>query len=215
MSFLNEIWGSKPTVPALPALNLSTEQENAIGSNQKALPAAEQLVGQANQFSQQQIQKMLESAIPNYAAITGQAGTDIEAMLKGEIPSDVSTAVINHGAARALGGGFGGSGMHSDLVARDLGLTSLDMITKGLSSAQSWISTMDKLYQPGMIDVSSMFITPSQQASFDVEERNAQFQRQWMSSQIAALPDPVISGVEQELYGLAKSFVGSLGKAMV
>jgi hypothetical protein len=33
-----------------------------------------------------------------------------------------------------------------------------------------------------------MFITPAQQAQFDVEERNAQFQRQWMQNQISAMP---------------------------
>lgn len=215
MGFLSDLFGSKPTVPSLPALNLGTEQQNAIAGNIKSLPASEQLVGAANQFNQSQIQSMLEKAIPNYNAITGQAGSTIDSLLKGEIPVDVSAAVQNSDAAKALGGGYGGSGMHGDLVARDLGLTSLDLVTKGLTSAESWIGMMDKLYAPGTVNVSSMFVTPAQQASFDVEERNSQFQRSWMQNQISAMPDPTTKGLWNFGWGIVDNVLAAYTGGMV
>jgi len=211
MGVLQEIFGSKPSVPPLQKLNLQSEQQTAITGNLSALPATEKLVGQANQFTQQQIQQMLSSVIPNYGEITGAASTDIESLLKGQIPTDVSNAVQSNAAARALSGGFAGSGMHGDLVARDLGLTSLNLIDKGISSAESWLKTMDAMYQPGMMNVSSMFISPLQQAGFDVEERNMQFERSWLQNQINAMPDPVLGGIESRIYGLAEAYLSKGG----
>lgn len=193
--FLSDLYGSKPTVPTLPKLNLPSEQATATQANISNLPATEQLVGAANTFTRQQIQQMLASVIPNYNEITGSATTDIASMLKGEIPTDVSNALQTSAAARALTGGFAGSGMHGDLVARDLGLTSLNLMDKGITSAESWMSMMDQMYSPGMLNVSSMFITPMQEYQTANEQNVQQFQRQWMQSQISAMPDPELTGL--------------------
>src|SRR5271169_1854131 len=194
-SFLSSLFGSKPSVPQLPVLNLGTEQGKAIASNQANLPAAENLVAQSNVFSQNQISSMLQAIIPGYNSLTSTASSNIESMLKGEIPSDVSGAVQDSAAARSLGLGIGGRGGSRDLVARDLGLTSLDITQKGLSSAESWISMMDKMYQPSQINVSSMFVTPQQTAAFDTQQQELQFQRDWMQNQISAMPDPQTVGL--------------------
>ena len=202
--FLSGIFGSKPSVPTLPSLNLPAEQQKALAANIQALPGAEQIAGQVDLFNQQQIDQMLENVIPNYKAITGQVSQNIAALTAGQIPSDVSAAVQQSAASRAVGGGFAGSEAQRNLVARDLGLTSLDLTQRGLASAESWMRTASSIYEPGMFNVSSMFITPAQQASFDVEERNAQFQRQWMQSQISAMPDPTLRG----LYDTTMTIIG-------
>jgi len=209
--FLSSIFGSKPTVPNLPVLDLGTEQQKAIGANKAALPGAEALVGQANLFSQDQITQMLKSVIPGFSGMTATATSNIASMLKGEIPEDVSQAAMRADAAKSLGGGYAGSGMHGDLVARDLGLTSLQLTQQGLTSAESWMSGMAKLYEPGMMNVSSMFITPQQQAAFDTEQTQAQFQRSWMQSQISALPDPVMRGMFDSINNLVFGAMGMMG----
>lgn len=187
-SFLNELLGTKPTVPTLPSLSLPAEQQKALAANIAAIPQSEQIATQVDLFNQQQVDQMLTHVIPNYQAIAGNIGKNIASLTAGQIPGDVAEAVAQSAASQALGGGYGGTGAGRSLQARDLGLTSLQLTAQGLNSAESWMRTAGALYQPGNFNVSSMFITPGQQASFDVEERNAQFQQQWMQNQIAAQP---------------------------
>lgn len=191
---MSALFGSKPSVPKLPQLDLGQQQQRAIDANTAALPGAENLVSQANQFSRDQITQMLKQVIPNYDQMTSTIGGNIQSELEGKIPKDVQDMLQNNVAARALGGGVGGSGMHGDLLARDLGLTSLDLTSKGLNAAQSWIAEADKLYAPSQIGVGSMFISPEQEYQATNEQNIQQFQRQWMQNQISAAPDPVLRG---------------------
>lgn len=197
---------TKPKVPDWTDINLSDQQAKAISSNQAALPGAEALVSSANQFSQDQINKMLEQAIPGYSNIVGSASADIESMLKGQIPTDVSDAVQSNAAARALGGGYSGSGAARNLVARDLGLTSLDLTGKGISAAETWMQNMNNLYRPSMIDVSSMFVTPQQMFQDTFQNQEQQWNVQWLKNQVKAMGDPTWTAIGQ--------FVGGIGDAL-
>ena len=210
--------GSKPKVPAWNNIDLGAEQQKAITANAAALPGAEALVSAANQFSQDQITKMLEQAIPGYSNIVGTTSQNIESELKGEIPTDVSQAVQSSAAARALGGGYAGTGMGRNLVARDLGLTSLDLTSKGLSSAESWMTTMNNLFRPSMIDVSSMFISPQQMFQADFQNQESAWNVNWLKNQVKAMPDPFGEALGQFLGGIgdaAASYFGGAGVAQV
>lgn len=194
---------SKPNVPAWQNLSLSNAQTQAIAANQAALPASQGLVSGVNQFTRDQIQQMLEQAIPGFQKIAGSASSTISDLLAGKIPGDVQQAVQSASAARAVGGGYGGTGMHSNLVARDLGLTSLDLTGKGLSSAQSWLQTMNSIYSPGMMNVSSMFISPMQQFETEMQNQEAAWGVNWLQNQINALPDPATAAISKDLGGMA------------
>ena len=195
MGFLSKVFGSKPDVPDMPRVDLPAEQQKAIGANLAALPGAEKLTSQANTFNREQILAMLRNVVPGYDKITSATSGNIESLLAGEIPADVSAAVQNSAAARSLGKGTAGSGMGRNLVARDLGLTSLDMTQKGISAAENWLKLSDQMFSPGMLNVSSMFITPQQAYSAANEQNVQQFQRGWMSEQVKAMPDPVTGGL--------------------
>lgn len=207
-SFLNQIFGSKPSVPGLPTYTLGQAQSGAIAENLQALPQAESLVSQANLFSQDQITAMLNAAIPGYSGMQAAAGQNIESMLKGEIPQDVSAAIQNSAAARSLGLGIGGSGASKNLVARDLGLTSLDLTQRGLSSMENWMRTSASIYEPNMMNVASMFVSPMQQYQTQNEQNIQQFQRNWMANQVAAMPDPVMRGIHDTIMSLADAYLG-------
>lgn len=187
-SFLDSLLGSKPVVPNLPVLNLGTEQQKAIDANQAALPGAEKLIGAANQFSIDQINQMLEQAIPGYKNLVSSVTSTIQSEIAGEIPKQDQAALQNYDAAKALRGGYGGSGAHGDLTARDFGIASMDLTQRGLSSFEQWTREQASLYEPSMINVSSMFITPMQEYQTDNEQNVQQFQRQWMQNQINAQP---------------------------
>ena len=214
MGFLNKIFGSSPEVPDLPTVDLPAQQQKAINANLAALPGAEKLTNQSNTFNREQILSMLRNVIPGFDKITSATSGNIESLLNGEIPADVSAAVQNSAAARSLGKGTAGSGMGRNLVARDLGLTSLDLTQKGISAAESWLKLSDQMFSPGMLNVSSMFITPQQAYAAANEQNTQQFQRDWMQSQVSAMRDPVLGGISDQVYGLMQSFIGGVGSTV-
>lgn len=213
----------KPDMPALPVIDPGKEQGKAISNNLAALPGAESLASGVNLFNQQQMQKMLENAIPNYSGMKADITTNIESLLKGEIPGDVAAAISRSGAAKSLQGGFAGSGMHGDLVARDLGTTSLALMQQGMSQAEQWMNVAAKLETPGLFNMSTMFLTPQQQLAFDTEERNTRFGYEWgknlmdwQTSTGYALADEMdrnSAQFNQMAGGVAGSFLGGFAGA--
>lgn len=175
---------SAPSVPKWNDITLGDEQKKAIEQNQASLPALQTLASGVNAFNQEQIQKMLRSAIPNYDAITQGVSNNITTLLRGEIPQDVQRQLETKAAGRALTGGYSGTGMHHNLTSRDLGLTSLSLIESGMNTAQNWLKTMDAMLQPNFFNVSSMFVTPGQQFQATFENQQARFSRDWLKSQV-------------------------------
>ena len=200
----------KPRVPIWADITLAEEQQKAIEANQKALPGAEELASGVNSFNQQQISQMLRFAIPNYDSLTKTASGNIESLLRGEIPKDVQDRLQISDAAKALGGGYSGSGMHGNLLARDLGLTSLSLTEQGLGSAESWIRTMASLYEPGMMNVTSMFVTPQQMFQDTYQNQSTKWNVQWLRNQLKALPDPYDAAIASDVGSITDSFASAL-----
>jgi hypothetical protein len=211
MSFWTDLVGTKPSVPTLAPIDLGTEQQKAIKNNLAAAPGAAKL----SALSQDQIRKMMEQAIPGFDALTGKISANIQDQVAGKIPLDVSRAARTGSASQALAGGFasgraGSAG--SSLEARDLGLTSLDITSKGLASAESWLGDMEKLYSPSEAIFTGMFVTPQQQYQTDVEERGAQFSRNWLENQIKAMPAPWATDLKQFVYRAMSAYSGTAVK---
>lgn len=204
-----------PDVPPAPHVNLDVQQTKSILANQRDLPAIENLASGVNAFNSEQLQKMLEGAIPMYSSLVSGVSGNIESMLKGELPQDVKDQIQNSAAARALSGGYSGSGMANALTARDLGLNSLSLINQGISSAESWLGTMKQVATPSQFDVTSMFITPQQRAANAWQNQTGKFQRNWLQNQIDAAHDPVnILGASLiNTDATLSSIVGSVGGA--
>jgi len=165
--------GSPPTYSPLSAAQIQGE---SVASNLSSLPSIENLASQSNSFSIDQVQKMLQLVIPGYNNITTGVASNINSLLNGQIPADVQQQIQSSDAAKALTGGFGGSGIAGNLTARDLGLTSLNLTQSGISSAQSWLSTMANINEPAMFNLSSMFLNPNQVAGFDAGQSQLQYQ---------------------------------------
>jgi len=209
MGFLTDLFGSKPNVPTLTPIDMGQVQQKTIAQNQAALPGAEALGGQVNQFNQDQLLKMLRTAIPGFDQQRADVSSNIEQYLQGQIPEDVQSAISRADTARGLSLGVGGSGLGRDLVARDLGLTSLKLTEQGISSAENWMRLGATAFTPAQFNVSSMFYTPQQGLAFATEERSAQFQRQWMQNQIDAMPDPVTVGLWNTSWSIVDSVLSA------
>jgi hypothetical protein len=94
-----------------------------------------QSVAAADQLSKAALQTrmdLLATADPRALELSAIADENAAAMMSGRIGADVQANLARSGAMRALQGGFGGGGeMGRNLQARDLGLTSLDLMRQG------------------------------------------------------------------------------------
>jgi len=172
----------KPVIPQWTPVSLTSDQTEIGNANLESLPVAEQTATDVNSFNQSQLNQTLENIIPGYQSMVSGASSAIQNLVSGKLPGDVAANVQNSAAAKSLTGGFGGSGIAGNLSARDLGLTSLQLTSKGISSAQSWMSSMNSLANPGQFNVTSMFISPQQEFQDTMQNQEAQFQRDYASN---------------------------------
>ena len=185
-------------IPEFKPINVGEVQKQTIAGNIAAIPQASQLASAINLFNRSEATKSLEASTPGATDVLKKGTEQLAAFIRGEIPKDVSDQVAQQSAERALGGGFGGSGAAKALTARDLGLTSLNLVQQGLSTAEQWLSGAQQLTQPGgYFDVSGMLVTPGQGLQIATEERNAQFQRDLLKAQVDAAPDPFMAALGQ------------------
>jgi len=209
--------GGKPTIPQWNPVTLQQSQQQAVNENIAQLPKLEKLTSQIDQFGADEIQKLLEQAIPGYTKIVGQESKNITSLLEGQIPTDVTNAIQDSDVAQSLTGGFGGTGLAGNRVARDLGLTSLQLTSQGLSSAESWIAQMNAITSPSRFNMASMFVTPQQQFEDTFRNNEAQFQRDYASNmndfdysfRQAAAKD--FNATANTVLSIAESYLGGMG----
>ena len=204
--FLGGLFGDRPSVPPWQNISLDQQQKQSVAANQSALPGLESLAGGVDVFNQQQLTSLMNTILPGWSDSATKASKNISSELSGEIPTDVSQALQSSDAAKSLTGGFGGSGLAGNLTARDLGITSLDLMGKGLSSMESWSSMIDQMFAPGEFNVSSMFISPQQEFQDTFENQEMAWGQQWLSSQVQAMPNPQATGLWNMLAGAGQGF---------
>lgn len=114
-----------------PGVNINDVYGDALGGMEQNQGRAEGVASRTNKFANQQLIDSLNQSIPGYSALQAKRSAVASDMLNGSIPADVAQQIQRNTAARALSGGYGGSQAGSNLTARDLGLTSLDLINRG------------------------------------------------------------------------------------
>lgn len=196
--YFSSVFGSKPKVPEWKPLNIDKEQKDTVTGNLEALGEAETLGSRVNTFNQQELERLYGMALPSYDKIKESVSKSLGDLSAGKIPDDVASEVLRRAAGRSYAGGFGGTGLSRNLQARDLGLTSLDLMDRGLGATQRWLSTATA----PRFDVTSMFLTPSQRIPIAAEERNLQWQYEYLKNQIKAMPDPQARGAHDAVVTL-------------
>lgn len=183
MALFSEFIKSQPKVPDFVPVSAQEQQGIAISGNLSALPTIQDLASRYNAFNVSEISKTLGATDPFAQQIATQTSKNRLDWSKGIMSQDLADQVQRLTAARAVGGGFGGTGMQNALLARNYGLTSFDLQKQAQSSEESWLRTAASIYEPGMFNVSSMMVTPAQQIALATEERDAKFQRDYVKSQ--------------------------------
>jgi hypothetical protein len=145
--------------------------------------------------------------------MANQSSKNTASELKGEIPTDVSQALQSSDAAKALTGGFGGSGLSGNMTAKDLGLTSLNLMQQGQSSLESWTSMVDNMFAPGQFNVSSMFVNPQTEFTDTMQNQEQQFSQQWLSNQVESMANPEATGLWSMLSGMGSGMMSGGGNS--
>src|SRR5947208_4658536 len=127
-------FGQKPKVAPYKKVSLYQERTKALQENLKAFPEISKLGDQYQQYMVGQYEKLL----PGFRDILKSGGATTQEMLdaaapllRGEIPKDVQEQIQRTSAYQSLSAGTAGSPMSRGLTARDLGLTSLNLINQG------------------------------------------------------------------------------------
>jgi hypothetical protein len=198
--------GSKPKVPAFKPIDFAAEQKQAIQQNIGSLESATELATKTTAAEQSQLEAQLRRAIPGYDQLIAQAGKTIGSRLRGEVDQDVQSQLQRAVAGRAVGGGFKESeGIRTNLLARDFGLTSMQIQNQGLAQAQNFIQQQRTFGMAQPFSISSMFITPGQRIGAMQQQQTAQYNRDMTAAQVAAMPDPTMAA-----FGSAISTAGGM-----
>lgn len=195
-------FGEKPKIPQLQDINPDLVQAQTTKGNLANFGDIAKLVTQVNTLNQDQLNALIDRALPG---ARDQIAKNISSQLRGEVPEDVSRAITRYNAGRNVGALTQGSGFSAGVAAKDLGLTSLNLIDKGLSSAESWLQ---RSTAPQM-DATSMFFTPQQRLGFEERQQALKFQRDSMEAQVNAAPDPATAALGKEIdrfFNTAASF---------
>jgi hypothetical protein len=194
----DQIFGKKPKVA--PWQNVSIGP-GALKTNLADFPQISQLGDLYSNYLQDSISKVLPE-YKNILAEGGQTTQDIlqqaDPLIKGQLPDDVKSAVERSSAYESLMSGTAGSSMAKGLTARDLGLTSLDLMKQGTSMAGQAGNAMQRWNQIAsstIYDPSQMFVTPAQQAAIDMKNEEMKQAVQQNRFNVAAAPDPTAQGL--------------------
>jgi hypothetical protein len=154
----------------------------------------------------------------DFSDITKQGGIDTDALLKaaqplimGDIPKDTAAQVLRSSAARGLSSGLLGSPAGQSIDPLQLGLTSLDLkqmgaglVGAGTNAAQRW----QQIAQGAMLPPSANLYSPEWFTQFIAQQNAARQATKQERYNVAAAPDPAISGIAGTIMNLVGAYLG-------
>lgn len=163
--------------------------QDVTGEAGAAMPGAESLESRRNEFARGELRKMLGETIPGYEEGQAQRTGTALALMRGEIPADVQDVIQRSAAARAVTGGYGGTPAGRNLVARDLGRTSLDLMNMG---QQQFAGILGTTPRPEM---ASYALSPAQILALRSGERTQRMQALTGSAMAPGATDVAAAGL--------------------
>ncbi len=175
---------SPPKVPSIEKLNPLQTALESTSVNRTNLPGLTDLARDTTRAQSDILLETLRRTIPRFDEIFAKESQNTSDFLSGVIPQDVQNAIARKSGSRAVAGGFGYGSARTNLEARDLGLTSLDIMKTGMDTGGRWLQQAAALTTPAVFNISSMFLNPTQIYQMENEQNLQQFQRQFAKNQI-------------------------------
>lgn len=176
----------KLKVPKFQTVDIGAETAASVAENLANLPKVSELARRYNEMSAEQLTAAMEKMMPGYTQLRDQATGSIASMVGGEIPRDVENLLARKAAERGITMGTSGSEFQSYDELRNLGLTSLDMVNRGLDAAMRWIDSTAQ--RTPVFNMSSAFLPIEQRVNLKFQENQFKFQRDLMAAKVKATP---------------------------
>jgi hypothetical protein len=176
----------------LPGVNIG----QVLGESSQNAPRAREMEAERNAFNRAQLLESLGIQVPGYQEAQAKRAENALALLRGELPPDVLAQVQRKAAGQAVQGGYAGSAAGRNLVARDIGRTSLDLANLGGQQFANILGTTP------LAPLANYEFTPQQIAALRGGERSAQ---QQALLGVAGMPSAT---------GIAGQALGSLGSGL-
>lgn len=210
--------GEKPEVPDYLKLDLSDIMRQTSDANAGSIAAESSIANRTNQINFNELDDLLSKSIPGYHSLQQNQSDKLTSYLNGEIPQDVADAIQRGGAAKAIAGGFGASGMHGNLVARDLGRTSDDYVRYAMGAIPQWMQSTKALAVPQQYMVGQNFLNSQNVAGLRRGEADQMWNRDWLAAQIKAAPAPwekalsaTLDSIADTALSVGASYAGGMG----
>lgn len=132
--------------------NLPQIDKNLSRAVDRAGPLAKRLT----RSNTENYQSTMDALLPGNQGLINASTRRARQNLAGQLGPEVESAIFRSGAQRALSSGIGFGGRSGSLVARDLGLTSLDLQNTGFTQAQQMYNTSAGIAQQIMMRPSDL-----------------------------------------------------------
>lgn len=214
-SILDMVFGQKPQVASFIPTDPLAELGTLLGGEIKDWPQIENL----SNLYQTYMLGALNEAVPGFSDILKAGGVDTLALekqalplIEGKLPADVAAQVERSDAFQSLTSGTAGSPMAAGLTARDLGLTSLDLMNQGANlmgaagnAAQRWAGIASGTILPP----SANLYSPEWFSQFIAQQNAAKQATQQLRYNVAAAPDPAAAGISGTIMNLLGAYLGA------
>lgn len=125
------------------------------GAVAKVLPGATTIAGTENTANLDNLLKQINSVSPDALSTLKQTGKNALSLSQGLIPQDVIDTIRDANAGWMAGSGVEGFGQGNARFAKQLGLTSLDLMSKGLDQFGNIMNLTRNAFMPAQIGVES------------------------------------------------------------
>ena len=180
-----------PKIPTYEKVDQATEQGAAISSNLASFDKSRQLAEQTSAADQEILMANLERAMPGYGSLIGGAGGAIGSMIAGRLPIADQFMKMRQSAEGGVTGGISGSQAGRNLVARDLGLSQMDLMQRGVQMLNPLLSTVRSTAVANPMGVGASFITPQQWTQNAISENRFGYSAAVGKAQADAAGDPM------------------------
>jgi hypothetical protein len=211
------IHGRKPDVAPFIPTDPMAELQKLLSGEITDFPQITQL----SDLYQKYMMGALDQAIPGFTDSMKTGGADTQALLgragqflTGNLPPDVMAKTFRDSAFQNLGSGLMGSPAGGANAARNLGLTSLDVMKQGAgfldagtNAAQRWAQIASGTILPP----SQQLYSPEWFTNFMAQQNQAKQNTQQFRYNVAAQPDPAWADRAKLFASITGSFAGAQG----
>lgn len=207
-------YGDKPNIPLYQTTDPTVQAGKAVSGNLQNLGIGEDLASKTNQYNEDEILKIFRQLNPSFDQTQANTQNNLLSMSQGILPQDVVDQEQRGNAAWGINSGVGsGSGMGGARSARNLGLTSLDLINKSVPLISGYNASERSTLMPKLYDPSQDFVSPETAISTDLVNQGNLYQNNLLKAKTDAAPDPAMAGIGDAFITDESDILGAAGSA--